>query len=95
MEITFLGGGNEIGASSALVEIGARRILVDCGVRMTGDNVLPDFGGLATRGLPSVDALTCWSSKALMAIACTPRARPRSSGCCNGCRVFWNVRAKC
>ena len=57
MEITFLGGGNEIGASSALVEIGAHRILVDCGVRMSGDNVLPDFGLLAARGLPAVDAV--------------------------------------
>ena len=57
MEITFLGGGNEIGASSALVEIGAHRLLVDCGVRMTGDHVLPDFGLLATRGLPTVDAV--------------------------------------
>lgn len=57
MDITFLGGGNEIGASCALVEIGEHRVLVDCGVRMTGDNVLPDFGLLSARHLPAVDAV--------------------------------------
>jgi Cft2 family RNA processing exonuclease len=43
MNITFLGGGNEIGASCAIVEIGQSRVLVDCGIRMTGDNRLPDL----------------------------------------------------
>ena len=57
MQITFLGGGHEIGASSALVEIGDHRVLIDCGVRMTGDYVLPDFGLLATHALPTVDAV--------------------------------------
>lgn len=41
MNITFLGGGSEIGASSAIVEVGAARLLVDCGLRMTGDSRLP------------------------------------------------------
>ena len=48
MNITFLGGGSEIGASSAIVEIGAVRLLVDCGLRMTGDSRLPDFGLLTS-----------------------------------------------
>lgn len=48
MNITFLGGGSEIGASSAMVELGAARLLVDCGLRMTGDARLPDFGLLTT-----------------------------------------------
>ena len=44
MNITFLGGGSEVGASSALVELGAVRLLVDCGLRMTGEARLPDLG---------------------------------------------------
>lgn len=46
MNITFLGGGNEIGASSAIVEIGAARILIDCGVRMSGEHRLPDLAAI-------------------------------------------------
>ncbi len=33
MKVTFLGGADEIGASGTLVEIGGKRLLVDCGVR--------------------------------------------------------------
>ncbi len=43
MNITFLGGGDEIGASCAIVEIGPNRVLVDCGIRMSGDDRLPDL----------------------------------------------------
>ncbi len=46
MQITFLGGGNEIGASSAIVEIGASRVLIDCGIRMSGDDRLPDLSAI-------------------------------------------------
>lgn len=46
MNITFLGGGNEIGASCAIVEIGQTRLLVDCGIRMTGENRLPDLAAI-------------------------------------------------
>ena len=46
MNITFLGGGNEIGASCAVAEIGAGRVLVDCGIRMTGDDPLPDLAAI-------------------------------------------------
>ena len=45
MNLTF---GSEIGASSAIVEIGATRVLVDCGLRMSGNARLPDFGLLTT-----------------------------------------------
>jgi Cft2 family RNA processing exonuclease len=48
MNITFLGGGSEIGASSAVVEVGAARLLIDCGLRMMGDSRLPDFGLLTS-----------------------------------------------
>lgn len=47
MNITFLGGGNEIGASSAIVEIGSARILIDCGVRMSGEHRLPDLAAIS------------------------------------------------
>jgi predicted metal-dependent RNase len=33
MKITFLGGADEVGASSTLIEIGGKRILVDAGMR--------------------------------------------------------------
>jgi Cft2 family RNA processing exonuclease len=47
MNITFLGGGNEIGASSAIVEIGSARILIDCGIRMSGEHRLPDLAAIS------------------------------------------------
>ncbi len=50
MNITFLGGGNEIGASSAIVEIGSARILVDCGMRMSGEHRLPDLAAIREEG---------------------------------------------
>jgi uncharacterized protein len=46
MNITFLGGGDEIGASSAIVEIGSARILIDCGIRMSGEHRLPDLAAI-------------------------------------------------
>lgn len=33
MKLTFLGGADEVGASCTLVEMGGKRILVDCGIR--------------------------------------------------------------
>lgn len=50
MKFTFLGGADEVGASGTLIEIGGRRILVDCGIRpspkarygLAGDQ-LPDL----------------------------------------------------
>jgi len=47
MNITFLGGGNEIGASSAIVELGSARILIDCGIRMSGEHRLPDLAAIS------------------------------------------------
>ncbi|MHB8627007.1 MAG: MBL fold metallo-hydrolase RNA specificity domain-containing protein [Aggregatilineales bacterium] len=35
MRLTFLGGADEVGASSTLVEIGGRRLLVDAGLRIS------------------------------------------------------------
>ncbi|MCO5208516.1 MAG: MBL fold metallo-hydrolase [Caldilinea sp.] len=62
MNITFLGGADEVGASSILIEIGGRRLLVDAGIRPTpkarwglaGDQ-LPDLEQIARSG--GIDAI--------------------------------------
>ena len=57
MNITFLGGGNEIGASSAIVEIGSARVLVDCGMRMSGEHRLPDLAAIQQAHGGQLDAV--------------------------------------
>jgi Cft2 family RNA processing exonuclease len=57
MNITFLGGGNEIGASSAIVEIGSARLLVDCGIRMGGEHRLPDLAAIQKTHAGQLDAV--------------------------------------
>ncbi len=62
MNITFLGGADEVGASSILIEIGGQRLLVDAGIRPTpkarwglaGDQ-LPDLEQIARSG--GIDAI--------------------------------------
>src|SRR5271157_214055 len=62
MKITFLGGAAEVGASSTLIEIAGRRILVDAGIRpspksrwgLDGDQ-LPDLSQIDSLG--GVDAV--------------------------------------
>jgi Cft2 family RNA processing exonuclease len=57
MRLTFLGGADEIGASSALVEIAGRRLLIDCGIRMSPrqGEVLPWLARVEEAG--GVDAI--------------------------------------
>jgi predicted metal-dependent RNase len=57
MNIPFLGGGNEIGASSAIVEIGSARILIDCGIRMSGERRLPDLAAIRQTHVGQLDAV--------------------------------------
>ena len=57
MNLTFLGGGHEIGASSTLVEIGAARVLVDCGIRMKGSDVLPNLAAITADEFRHLDAV--------------------------------------
>ena len=38
-----LGGGNEIGASSYYLSIGGIHILLDCGARLKGEELYPDY----------------------------------------------------
>ncbi|MBI3947132.1 MAG: MBL fold metallo-hydrolase [Armatimonadetes bacterium] len=62
MRITFLGGADEVGASSLLLEIGGRRLLIDAGIRpspkarwgLAGDQ-LPDLSQVDAAG--GVDAI--------------------------------------
>lgn len=57
MRISFLGGTDEIGASCLLVEIGGKRIVVDCGVRQgaRARDPLPDLA--LTQEAGGVDAV--------------------------------------
>jgi Cft2 family RNA processing exonuclease len=57
MNIIFLGGGNEIGASSAIVEIGSTRILIDCGIRMSGEHRLPDLAAIRQTHVGHLDTV--------------------------------------
>ncbi|MEM1010305.1 MAG: MBL fold metallo-hydrolase, partial [Myxococcota bacterium] len=43
IKITFLGGADEVGASCSLLELAGKRILIECGIRMSPRNgdVLP------------------------------------------------------
>ena len=59
MKITFLGGANEVGASSLLVETGGRRVLVDCGIRPSPRS----FRGLAADQLPNLSQIEGDSGK--------------------------------
>jgi Cft2 family RNA processing exonuclease len=62
MKISFLGGADEVGASSTLIEIGGRRLLIDAGIRpspkarwgLAGDQ-LPDLSQIDRAG--GVDAV--------------------------------------
>ena len=52
MRVHFLGGADEVGASSLLVEAGGKRILIDAGIRMgkaQGDK-LPDLSRATSLG---------------------------------------------
>jgi uncharacterized protein len=53
MKITFLGGANEVGASSLLVETGGQRVLIDCGIRPSPKS----HGGLAPDQLPGLSQI--------------------------------------
>lgn len=50
MRVTLLGGGSEVGASCAHVEIGGRRLLIDAGIRLKGRDRLPDLAQIQDLG---------------------------------------------
>ncbi|MGN7479185.1 MBL fold metallo-hydrolase [Solibacillus silvestris] len=55
MNITVLGGGNEVGASCLFIEIAGKKILIDAGMRMHSDNPLPALGLL--EGIGTLDVI--------------------------------------
>ncbi len=59
MKITFLGGADEVGASSILVETAGRRVLVDCGIRPSPRA----HAGLEADQLPHLSQLESGSGK--------------------------------
>lgn len=52
--ITFLGGAGGIGASCARLTAGGRTILIDCGIRFTQTNPLPDLDQLSGGRLDAI-----------------------------------------
>ncbi len=56
MRITFLGGADEVGASSILIEIGGRRLLIDAGIRPSPQTRW-GLSGEALPHLASIDSL--------------------------------------
>ncbi len=55
MRINFLGGASEVGASCILLNIDAKNLLFDSGIRMGGSEILPDMSIIQQKG--GVDAI--------------------------------------
>lgn len=58
MEVSVLGGGNEVGASCLHIDIAGTSILIDAGMRVHGDNPLPALGMLDGLGSPDIILVT-------------------------------------
>lgn len=65
MQLTFLGGADEVGASSTLISIGGKTILVDVGIRISprsnrgiSNDQLPDLHPISAAGGPDVILVT-------------------------------------
>src|SRR5699024_10561440 len=58
MKVSVLGGGNEIGASCLHIEFEHTTILIDAGMRMHGDYLLPALGMLDDLSRPDVILVT-------------------------------------
>ena len=58
MNVSVLGGGSEVGASCLFINIGDTNILIDAGMRMHGDDLLPSLGMLEGLGCPDVILVT-------------------------------------
>ncbi|MFK7822804.1 MAG: putative dsRNA-binding protein [Oligoflexales bacterium] len=54
IKLTFLGGAGAIGASSTLLQVDDTSIVVDCGVRFTKLNPLPDLDSLSNCNLDAI-----------------------------------------
>lgn len=58
MKVSILGGGSEIGASCLHVRIDETDLLIDAGMRVHGDDLLPSFGMLDHLGEPKAVFVT-------------------------------------
>ena len=65
MQLTFLGGADEVGASSTLVEIAGKRLLIDAGIRISPrtsrgiqNDQLPDLAPISEAGGPDYILVT-------------------------------------
>lgn len=58
MKISILGGGNEIGASCLYVQVDGTHLLIDAGMRVHGDDLLPAIGMLADFDPPEAILVT-------------------------------------
>jgi Cft2 family RNA processing exonuclease len=58
MEITVLGGGSEIGASCLHIQMDETSLIIDAGMRMHGENVLPMLGLLEDLSKPDAILVT-------------------------------------
>ena len=65
MKLTFLGGADEVGASSTLIEIADKKVLVDVGIRISPKTVkgisgdqLPDLQQVTDAGGPDYIIVT-------------------------------------
>jgi Cft2 family RNA processing exonuclease len=58
MKVTILGGGNEIGASCTHIQIGGTSLIVDAGMRVHGEDVLPATGMLDQLDKPAAILVT-------------------------------------
>ena len=65
MQLTFLGGADEVGASSTLITIGGKTILVDAGIRISprsnrgiANDQLPDLRPISEVGGPDMILVT-------------------------------------
>ncbi|MGG0642672.1 MBL fold metallo-hydrolase [Sporosarcina gallistercoris] len=58
MKVTILGGGSEVGASCVHVQIGETALLIDAGMRMHGDDLLPALGLLEELAAPDAILVT-------------------------------------
>ena len=54
IELTFLGGASDIGASATYVRVGKTRLLVDCGVRFDPARPLPNLELVSQLGVDAV-----------------------------------------
>ncbi|MCJ7843005.1 MBL fold metallo-hydrolase [Lederbergia sp. NSJ-179] len=58
MKISVLGGGSEVGASCLHLQMGETNLLIDAGMRMHGDDLLPALGMLDGLGSPDCILVT-------------------------------------